>query len=120
MRGTREIGTTGRGIGPAYEDKVARRAVRAQDLFDAARFAERVREALDLHNFVLAALPEVRRPVDCATSHRRDDGAGGPPAADDHRRVVPSERRDGSQAPNCCSKARRAHCSTSTTAPIRT
>jgi adenylosuccinate synthase len=52
-RGEARIGTTGRGIGPAYEDKVARRAVRAQDLFDASRFAERVREALDLHNFVL-------------------------------------------------------------------
>ncbi len=52
-KGAGKIGTTGRGIGPAYEDKVGRRAVRAQDLFDAARFAERVREALDLHNFVL-------------------------------------------------------------------
>jgi adenylosuccinate synthase len=52
-RGGGAIGTTGRGIGPAYEDKVARRAVRAQDLFDEARFSERVREALDLHNFVL-------------------------------------------------------------------
>jgi adenylosuccinate synthase len=52
-RGDAKIGTTGRGIGPAYEDKVGRRAVRAQDLFDAARFGERVREALDFHNFVL-------------------------------------------------------------------
>lgn len=53
-KGEAKIGTTGRGIGPAYEDKVARRAVRAQDLFDEARFAERVREAMDLHNFMLA------------------------------------------------------------------
>jgi len=52
-RGDSKIGTTGRGIGPAYEDKVARRAVRAQDLFDAGRFGDRVREALDFHNFVL-------------------------------------------------------------------
>jgi adenylosuccinate synthase len=52
-KGAGKIGTTGRGIGPTYEDKVARRAVRAQDLFDEPRFAERVREALDLHNFVL-------------------------------------------------------------------
>ncbi len=52
-RGNAKIGTTGRGIGPAYEDKVARRAIRAQDLFDAARFGELVREALDYHNFVL-------------------------------------------------------------------
>ena len=52
-RGDAKIGTTGRGIGPAYEDKVARRAVRAQDLFDADRFGTGVREALDFHNFVL-------------------------------------------------------------------
>ena len=52
-KGAGKIGTTGRGIGPAYEDKVARRAVRTQDLFDEQHFAERVREALDLHNFVL-------------------------------------------------------------------
>jgi len=52
-RGDAKIGTTGRGIGPAYEDKVARRAVRAQDLFDVDRFATGVREALDFHNFVL-------------------------------------------------------------------
>jgi adenylosuccinate synthase len=52
-RGNDPIGTTGRGIGPAYEDKVGRRAVRAQDLFDEGRFADRVREALEYHNFVL-------------------------------------------------------------------
>ena len=52
-RGSDPIGTTGRGIGPAYEDKVGRRAVRAQDLFDEGRFAERVHEALGYHNFVL-------------------------------------------------------------------
>ncbi len=51
--GNAKIGTTGRGIGPAYEDKVARRAARAQDLFDPARFAARVRETMELHNFVL-------------------------------------------------------------------
>ncbi len=52
-KGSRKIGTTGRGIGPAYEDKVARRAIRLQDLFDAPRFAEKLRELLDFHNFVL-------------------------------------------------------------------
>ena len=54
-RGDAKIGTTGRGIGPAYEDKVARRAIRLQDLFDAKRFAERLREVLEYHNFVLKA-----------------------------------------------------------------
>ena len=52
-RGEAKIGTTGRGIGPAYEDKVARRAIRVQDLFAPERFAERLREVLDYHNFVL-------------------------------------------------------------------
>lgn len=51
--GAKKIGTTGRGIGPAYEDKVARRSVRVADLYDPALFAERVRSILDLHNFVL-------------------------------------------------------------------
>ncbi|MDW8467966.1 MAG: adenylosuccinate synthase [Burkholderiales bacterium] len=49
----RKIGTTGRGIGPAYEDKVARRALRLQDLLRPERFAEKLRERLDFHNFVL-------------------------------------------------------------------
>jgi adenylosuccinate synthase len=52
-RGKGRIGTTGRGIGPAYEDKVARRALRLQDLLDPARFAEKLRDVLDYHNFVL-------------------------------------------------------------------
>src|SRR5690606_36215590 len=52
-KGADKIGTTGRGIGPAYEDKVARRAIRLQDLFHPQRFAEKLREVLDYHNFVL-------------------------------------------------------------------
>ena len=52
-RGKRAIGTTGRGIGPAYEDKVARRAVRIADLLDASRFADRLADQLDFHNFML-------------------------------------------------------------------
>jgi adenylosuccinate synthase len=52
-RGTNAIGTTGRGIGPAYEDKVARRAVRVCDLFQRDRFAAKLGEVLDFHNFVL-------------------------------------------------------------------
>lgn len=49
----RKIGTTGKGIGPTYEDKVARRALRVYDLFYPERFAEKLREVLDYHNFVL-------------------------------------------------------------------
>ncbi|WP_233863123.1 adenylosuccinate synthase [Paraburkholderia adhaesiva] len=52
-RGAAKIGTTGRGIGPAYEDKVARRGLRVQDLFEPQMFAERLRDNLDYHNFVL-------------------------------------------------------------------
>ena len=52
-RGSNKIGTTGRGIGPAYEDKVARRAIRLQDLSKPKHFAEMLAELLDYHNFVL-------------------------------------------------------------------
>ncbi len=52
-RGAQKIGTTGRGIGPAYEDKVARRALRLQDLLNPERFAKKLEELLDFHNFVL-------------------------------------------------------------------
>ena len=62
-RGNEKIGTTGRGIGPAYEDKVARRAIRLQDLFKPVRFAEKLRELLDYHNFVLVQYHR-QEPVD--------------------------------------------------------
>ncbi|MES2637311.1 MAG: adenylosuccinate synthase [Pseudomonadota bacterium] len=48
-----KIGTTGKGIGPTYEDKVARRALRVYDLFYPERFAEKLKEVMDYHNFVL-------------------------------------------------------------------
>jgi adenylosuccinate synthase len=51
--GSGKIGTTGKGIGPAYEDKVARRALRAQDLKHPERFARRLREVLEVHNEAL-------------------------------------------------------------------
>ena len=52
-RGNQKIGTTGRGIGPAYEDKVARRGLRVADLFDGDRFKGKLEEIMDYHNFVL-------------------------------------------------------------------
>ena len=52
-RGAEKIGTTGRGIGPAYEDKVARRALRVQDLYDPIAFRAKLEEVLDLHNHTL-------------------------------------------------------------------
>ena len=64
-KGAEKIGTTGRGIGPAYEDKVARRAIRLQDLFVPGRFEDKLREVLDFHNFVLQHYFKVA-PVDLA------------------------------------------------------
>ncbi len=52
-QGEGKIGTTGRGIGPCYEDKVARRAIRLHDLYAPERFKEKLIEVLDYHNFVL-------------------------------------------------------------------
>ncbi len=52
-RGAGAIGTTGRGIGPAYEDKVARRALKVSDLFVREKFASKLGEVLDYHNFLL-------------------------------------------------------------------
>jgi adenylosuccinate synthase len=51
--GLEKIGTTGRGIGPAYEDKIARRALRVQDLKYPDRFAAKLKDLLDLHNHVM-------------------------------------------------------------------
>ena len=52
-RGNKKIGTTGRGIGPAYEDKVARRGLRLGDIYQRERFAAKLGEVMDYHNFVL-------------------------------------------------------------------
>jgi adenylosuccinate synthase len=70
-RGDFKIGTTGRGIGPAYEDKIARRALRLQDLFNPDRFGVKLRELLDYHNFVLVKYHRAE-PVDYQASY---DGA---------------------------------------------
>ena len=52
-RGGKAIGTTGRGIGPAYEDKVGRRGLRAGDLLNTETFAEKLKELVEYHNFML-------------------------------------------------------------------
>ncbi|MFZ5791243.1 MAG: adenylosuccinate synthase [Pseudomonadota bacterium] len=62
MRGSHKIGTTGRGIGPAYEDKVARRAIRVCDLLDPATLGERVDALLIHHNALLKGMGA--KPVD--------------------------------------------------------
>jgi len=57
-KGDSKIGTTGRGIGPTYEDKAARRGLRVQDLLDPASFADKLRDVLEYHNFLLTCLYE--------------------------------------------------------------
>ena len=52
-KGAKAIGTTGRGIGPAYEDKIARRGIRAADLLNPELFTEKLRELTAFHNFML-------------------------------------------------------------------
>ncbi|MCC6195425.1 MAG: adenylosuccinate synthase [Burkholderiales bacterium] len=68
--GDEKIGTTGRGIGPAYEDKIARRALRVQDLLDPERFSAKLAALLELHNFMLVNYYK-RDPVPFAAT--RDD-----------------------------------------------
>ncbi|PZU19832.1 MAG: adenylosuccinate synthase, partial [Stenotrophomonas sp.] len=67
--GGKAIGTTGRGIGPAYEDKVARRGIRIADLHYPEQLAEKLRAALDYHNFVLTKYLGVE-PVDFDTVYQ--------------------------------------------------
>lgn len=55
-KGDNKIGTTGRGIGPAYEDKVARRSLKVADLFHPERFKQKLIEIYDYHNFLLTQL----------------------------------------------------------------
>ncbi len=62
--GTAKIGTTGRGIGPAYQDKVARLGVRVQDLLDPSILAQKVEAALDIKNQILAKIYN-RKALDC-------------------------------------------------------
>ena len=117
-RGVNAIGTTGRGIGPAYEDKVARRAVRVADLFQRDRFAAKLGEVLDFHNFVLqryfAQAPvDFQRTLDEQLRLCRAAAAAG---AGCHGSAGDSCAR---RAPTCCSKARRARCSMWTSALIR-
>ncbi|MGI9294581.1 MAG: adenylosuccinate synthase [Pseudomonadales bacterium] len=73
-RGASKIGTTGRGIGPAYEDKVARRSLRVDDLQHPKRFAQKLEEILDYHNFVLrdyykVATVDLQQVLDEAMEH---------------------------------------------------
>ena len=74
-RGKKAIGTTGRGIGPAYEDKVSRRGIRFGELLDTAHFEARLREVMEYHNFALehyfkAATVDFQQVLDQALAQR--------------------------------------------------
>lgn len=95
-RGDARIGTTGRGIGPAYEDKAARRGLRLGDLRDAARFEDKLREVMDYHNFVLreyyhAAELDIRQTLELTLAH----GATLLPLMADIPALLHEYRRDG-------------------------
>ncbi len=76
-KGDKAIGTTGRGIGPAYEDKVARRGIRFSDLYNQQLLSEKLEEALDYHNFVLDRYFSVPRlPFDKLLDDTLQLGAG--------------------------------------------
>ena len=86
-----KIGTTGRGIGPAYEDKVARRGLRIGDLFNPERFAVKLKELMEYHNFVLQSILQGRAG---GLRRRRSTRRWATPsaAADDRRRDRPPAR----------------------------
>lgn len=69
-KGGKAIGTTGRGIGPAYEDKVARRGIRFGDLFDPPRLKEILTETLSYHNFVIEHYFK-NKPLDFDTVYKK-------------------------------------------------
>ncbi len=115
-RGDKKIGTTGRGIGPAYEDKVGRRAIRVCDLADAQALEWRVDEVLLHHNALLRGLgePEVDRGE---LLGRCGDRAARPALC--RAGLAAARRGPQPRAGASCSRARKGRCSTSTTAPTR-
>ena len=115
--GNKKIGTTGRGIGPCYQDKIARQGIRVADVLDPDELTHKIEAALDFKNQVLVKIYN-RKALDA--------GAGGRQPCWNRRRASST----ASPTPGCCStarwrparpscwKARRARCSTSTTARI--
>ena len=117
--GELQIGTTKRGIGPAYADKAARIGIRVQDLLDEKILREKVAAALDVENEHAGAHLRPR----AARRRRRGSPSARLAFAPRLGRTSPTpslliaRRSDAASA--CCSRARRARCSTSTTARIR-
>ncbi len=111
-----KIGTTGRGIGPAYEDKVGRRSVRVADLADDATLEVRVDRALVHHDALRRGLGLEPVDRDGLIAQLRRDRARDPGI----RRpgLEGAERERGRRASGSSSRARRGRCSTSISAPI--
>jgi adenylosuccinate synthase len=118
--GSGKIGTTGKGIGPAYEDKVARRACACRTSSTRIAFPQKLRELLELHNAALTGYLKSKRRSRSSRSSTCDEGgrAGCKPMLADVG--LPPAARSMSLATTCCSRVRRARCWTSTTAPTRT
>ena len=115
--GAAKIGTTGRGIGPAYEDKVGRRTVRVADLGDEATLDTRLDRLFAHHDALRRGLGAA--PIDRAALQAQllEVAPQILPYAAPVWRVLDEKRREGGAS---CSRARRGRCSTSTSAPIRT
>lgn len=94
-RGSGKIGTTGRGIGPAYEDKVARRAIRVSDLSDTELIGERVDELLQHHNAVLRGLGATEIGREEILGPLRDITPAILPFADTVWQILDDARREG-------------------------
>ena len=95
-RGNDKIGTTGRGIGPAYEDKVSRRGLRLGDLFNPQAFEEKLREIMQYHNFVLTEyFHEEPEDVDQALATLREMGEEILPMAADVTDLLHDYRKRG-------------------------
>ena len=94
-RGSGRLGTTGRGIGPAYEDKVARRAIRVCDLADDGHLAERVDQLLLHHNALLRGLEAEQIEPDSILGPLREMAPKILPYADTVWRCLDRARRDG-------------------------
>ena len=118
MRGDDKIGTTLKGIGPAYADKARRVGLRAGDVPTCASFAEHVKARAVAEN---RELDRRRRRAARRRRHRRPlHRARRPPRAVRRRHRRPAPRGARRAASTCCSRAPRRRSSTSTTAPIRT
>ena len=109
------IGTTRRGIGPAYEDKVGRRAIRLMDLADGATLDRKIERLLTHHNALRRGLG--LDPIDAAAV-RKDLWTVAPAVLPYMDSVWSLLDRNAARASASCSKARKARCSTSTMAPI--